>query len=234
MVGSNDRGSPKGSSKGALSTPSSSALGSNGTSAKGLSTETPKLADSAGASSRVEQRLSVLAAKLAQLKVCTLRSSEQHPQKTALRLFTVHFFKEVMWYAAQSVKRRQWPPVSQIKFSFLQDGAAAPELDAAMRELQDEVAHLKSVEEEITGYAERALAETERLTKENEELRKAQEDAALDRWPTQPVSYCPGNISAADLKRGGILKQVQCCPSCFCGDVVSFFCSWAGFHFQGC
>jgi len=41
--------------------------------------------------------------------------------------------------------------------------------------------HLKSVEEEITGYAERALAETERLTKENEHLRKAQEDANLDR-----------------------------------------------------
>lgn len=50
-----------------------------------------------------------------------------------------------------------------------------------MQELQDEVLHLKSVEEEITGYAEKALAETERLTKENEDLKKAQEDATLDR-----------------------------------------------------
>ncbi len=63
----------------------------------------------------------------------------------------------------------------------LQDGAATPQLDAAMQELQDEVLHLKSVEEEITGYAEKALAETERLTKENEDLKKAQEDATLDR-----------------------------------------------------
>ncbi len=78
-----------------------------------------------------------------------------------------------------------------MKFLCFQDGAAAPELDAAMQDLQDEVAHLKSVEEEITGYAERALAETERLTKENEELRKAQEDAALDRWQMHPIFYCP-------------------------------------------
>ncbi|BDA47090.1 probable Laminin-like protein epi-1 at N-terminal half [Coccomyxa sp. Obi] len=145
MAGSNDRASPRGSSTGALSTPSSPAAGSNGTSAKRAPTETPKLADSAGASSRVEQRLSVLAAKLALLK----------------------------------------------------DGAAAPELDAAMQELQDEVAHLKSVEEEITGYAEKALAETERLSKENEELRKAQEDAALDRQMVKAM------VEAEKLKAAG-------------------------------
>lgn len=63
----------------------------------------------------------------------------------------------------------------------MQDGDVLPHFEAALQELQDEVVHLKSVEEEITGYAERALAETERLTKENEELRKAQEDANLDR-----------------------------------------------------
>ncbi|CAL8471705.1 g11247 [Coccomyxa elongata] len=108
-------------------------------------TETPKLADTAGASSRVELRLGDLAAKLAQLK----------------------------------------------------DGAAAPDLDAAMQDLQDEVAHLKSVEEEITGYAERALAEAERLTKENEELRKAQEDAALDRQMVKAM------VEAEKLKAAG-------------------------------
>jgi hypothetical protein len=43
------------------------------------------------------------------------------------------------------------------------------------------VSHLRSVEEEITGYAEQALEETERLKKENEDLRKAAEDAALDK-----------------------------------------------------
>ena len=40
---------------------------------------------------------------------------------------------------------------------------------------------LRTVEEEITGYAEQALEETERLKQENEDLRKAAEDAALDK-----------------------------------------------------
>lgn len=59
--------------------------------------------------------------------------------------------------------------------------ASATEVDKALQELQHEVAHLKAVEEEITGYAEKALAETERLSKENEDFRKAHEDAALDK-----------------------------------------------------
>lgn len=74
------------------------------------------------------------------------------------------------------------PGLTEVTFTILQDGRATPDLDAAMQELQNEVLHLKSVEEEITGYAERALAETERLTKENEDLKKSQEDATLDRW----------------------------------------------------
>ncbi|KAK9918082.1 hypothetical protein WJX75_001065 [Coccomyxa subellipsoidea] len=104
-----------------------------------------RLADSAGASSRIEQRLGVLAAKLASLK----------------------------------------------------DGRAIPDLDAAMQELQNEVLHLKSVEEEITGYAERALAETERLTKENEDLKKSQEDATLDRQMVKAM------VEAEKLKAAG-------------------------------
>lgn len=80
MVGSNDRDSPKGSSKVAHSAPLSPAVNTNGVSATRTSTETPKLADTAGASSRVEQRLGVLAANLVQLKVWTPKSSCSLPR----------------------------------------------------------------------------------------------------------------------------------------------------------
>lgn len=61
----------------------------------------------------------------------------------------------------------------------------APALDgqlgAAVAELVEEAGQLRAVEEEITGYAEAALAQTELLKRDNEELRKAVEDAALDK-----------------------------------------------------
>lgn len=103
-----------------------------------------------------------------------------------------------------------------------------------MQELQDEVAHLKSVEEEITGYAERALAETERLTKENGELRKAQEDAGLDRWETQPTLFVPGSISAAG-KNGRYTEAtvnhiglVKLLVQAFSGSFLSVLCCCSG------
>lgn len=72
MVGSNNRLGAIGSREEAVSSPHSPAAGSNGVTPKHTMSETPKLADSAGASSRVEQRLGVLAAKLADLKVTVL------------------------------------------------------------------------------------------------------------------------------------------------------------------
>jgi len=68
MVGSNDKLWASATIEGVPS-PGSPAASSNGVTAKHVLPETPKLADSAGASSRVEQKLGVLAAKLALLKV---------------------------------------------------------------------------------------------------------------------------------------------------------------------
>ena len=54
-------------------------------------------------------------------------------------------------------------------------------MEAGLAELQDEVKHLRGMEEEITGYAEQALDDAERLKTENEDLRKSAEDATLDK-----------------------------------------------------
>ena len=60
-------------------------------------------------------------------------------------------------------------------------GQGSGDVAAGLAELQEEVKHLRGVEEEITGYAEQALEEAERLKAENEDLRKSAEDAALDK-----------------------------------------------------
>ena len=60
-------------------------------------------------------------------------------------------------------------------------GQGSSDVEAGLAELQEEVKHLRGMEEEITGYAEQALEEAERLKTENEDLRKSAEDATLDK-----------------------------------------------------
>ena len=64
---------------------------------------------------------------------------------------------------------------------FCECGQGSSDVEAGLAELQDEVKHLRGMEEEITGYAEQALEEAERLKTENDDLRKSAEDATLDK-----------------------------------------------------